>query len=81
MTEKALDNFEKILDLPVDPDPDGAHVLRAKTTAGTTVLNIQSKVDESRLRRAQFDRLPDLIRLVNETAARLPHPIIDVTPS
>lgn len=72
IADKALDNSERILDLPVDPNEDYGHVLRAKTSVITTVLNTQAKVDETRLRRQSMDRLPGLLKLVNATAARLP---------
>ena len=72
MTTKALDNSEKILDLPVDPNEEHGHVLKAKTSIVTTVLNTQVKVDETRLRRAQVDRLPALLKLVNEFAKKVP---------
>ena len=57
-------------------------VLRAKTSVITSVLATQTKVDETRLRRQQFDRLPELLKLVNETQARLPvvpsGPVVDL---
>jgi hypothetical protein len=40
------------------------------------VLNTQAKVDETRLRRQTLDRLPALLKLVEETAAKLP-PVIE----
>lgn len=79
VTDKALDNAEQILDLPVDANEEFGHVLRAKTSVVTTVLNTQVKVDERRLRRQQLDRLPALIEEVNRIAAGLPL-MIDVTP-
>lgn len=79
MTRRALENAEDILDLDVDPDEELGHVLRAKTSVITTVLSTQTKVDETRLRKQHFDRLPELLRLVNETAQRLPAPrVIDL---
>ena len=53
-------------------------MLRAKTSVITTVLNTQAKVDETRLRRQTLDRLPALLKLVNETQSRLPSPILDL---
>ena len=81
MTHKALENAEDILELAVDPDEELGDVLRAKTSVITTVLNTQAKVDETRLRRQSLDRLPALLKLVNETAKRLPGPVtIDLQP-
>jgi hypothetical protein len=74
VTHKALENAEQILDLDVDPDEEFGHVLRSKTSVITSVLNTQTKVDETRLRRQSLDRLPALLRLVNETAKMLPAP-------
>jgi hypothetical protein len=47
-------------------------VIRAKTSVITTVLATQAKVDETKLRRQTLDRLPALLKLVNDTQARLP---------
>ena len=53
---------------------DGAFdaVLRAKTSVIKTVLGTQAKVDETRLRRQQFDRMPQLLKMVEEAAKKLP---------
>lgn len=73
MTQKALDRAEDILDVAVDiTDEDQAAATRAQTSVISTVLSTQAKVDENRLRRQSIDRLPALLKLVNETAARLP---------
>jgi hypothetical protein len=57
-------------------------LMRAHTTLVNTFMSTQAKVDETRLRRQQFDRLPELLRLVNETQARLPvvpsGPVVDL---
>ena len=68
-----------MLDLELNPGDAGADgafgpTIRAKTSVIATVLATQAKVDETRLRRQTLDRLPALLRLVNETAARLPSP-------
>lgn len=47
-------------------------MLRAQTSVITSVLNTQTKVDETRLRAKNADRLPELLALINETAKRLP---------
>lgn len=54
---------------------DTAHLVRAKTSVITTVLATQAKVDETRLKRQSLDRLPALLKLVKETAKRLPEPL------
>jgi hypothetical protein len=72
VTGKALENAEGILDLALDTDPEAGHVMRAKTSVITSVLNTQAKVDETRLRRQSMDRLPALLKMVNEVAAKLP---------
>jgi len=46
--------------------------VRAQTSVISTVLSTQAKVDENRLRRQSIDRLPALLKLVNDTAAKLP---------
>lgn len=70
-----------VLDEPLDRNDvfTFGPVLRAKTSVITTVLATQTKVDETRLRRQALDRLPSLLKLVNETQARLPS-LVDVSP-
>lgn len=58
-------------ELPADIDYFGP-MLRAKTSVITAVLNTQVRVDETAMRRAQFDRLPALLKLVNDVAKSLP---------
>ena len=74
MTQKALNTAEDILDEPLDNADEETFgpVLRAKTSVITSVLTTQAKVDETRLRRQSLDRLPALLKLVEETAKRLP---------
>lgn len=61
----------------MDPvNEDHAPLLRAKTSVISTVLATQAKVDETRLRRQSLDRLPALLKLVEETARRLPEPVV-----
>lgn len=78
MTHKALDNAEMILDEDIDvreePEQFGP-LLRAKTSVLNSILATQTKVDETRLRRQTLDRLPALLKLINETEASLPAPI------
>jgi hypothetical protein len=47
-------------------------VLRAQTAAANTALSTQAKVDESALRKQEYDRMPELLRLAAEVRARLP---------
>jgi hypothetical protein len=49
-------------------------VLRAKNAVITTALSTQAKVDETRLRRATIDRLPEILKLVSRVESRLPPP-------
>ena len=77
MTHRALEVSEEILAEPVDwKDPEHSSLVRAKTSVITTALSTQSKVDETRLRRQMVDRLPALLKLVEETAKRLPPPLV-----
>lgn len=70
---KAVNKLDEIMALPLDPeDPHFGGVLRAQVGAANTALTTQVKVDETALRRQALDRLPALLKLVNETAARLP---------
>ena len=89
MTGKALAKADEILedDWRDTNDPDMAGpLLRAQTSVITTVLSTQAKVDEHRLRRVQADRLPDLLKLVDQIASRIPAPeplkipTIDIVP-
>lgn len=88
MTTRALAKADEILELDLDPGDSGPEgtfgpTLRAQTSTLATILATQTKVDEHRLRRQQTDRLPELLRMVNEVAARIPRievqaPAIDV---
>lgn len=89
MTGKALAKAEEILELdtePADCGPDGSYgpTVRAQTSVISTVLSTQAKVDENKLRRQAQDRLPSLLKTINEIAARLPAtrpaPTIDLVP-
>ena len=75
MTDKALANAEQILDVELTQDDEGdfpVGILRAKTSVITTVLNTQAKVDETRLRKVQMDRFPELLKMLDEVKKRLP---------
>lgn len=52
------------------------HIVKAKTSIVGVILNTQAKVDETKLRRQSMDRLPGLMKLIEETARRLPAPVV-----
>jgi hypothetical protein len=56
----------------MDAELVNANVLRAKNSVITTALATQAKVDETRLRRAAVDRMPQILRLVAEVQRKLP---------
>lgn len=76
LTHRAIDEAQDILSIPNDVGPDdvNANVLRAKNSVITAALSTQSKVDETRLRRATVDRLPEILKLVAQVEKRLPPP-------
>jgi hypothetical protein len=51
-----------------------ANVLRAKNSVITTALSTQAKVDETRLRRATIDRMPQILKMIAEVQKKLPPP-------
>jgi hypothetical protein len=75
VSSKAVDKLEEIMGLPLNKDdPRFAGVLRAQTSAANTALTVQAKVDETALRRQAVDRLPELLRLMEQVRAELPPP-------
>ena len=70
LTDLALRNLEEILQPMVDLD-DSKQV-SAKLVATGQVLNVQSKVDDTRLKRKQQDLLPKLLEILNREAKKLP---------
>jgi hypothetical protein len=64
-----------------DPETTNSTVMRAKTAVIATALSTQAKVDENRLRKAREDRLPELLKMVEELRKTLPKrrlpPLID----
>ena len=71
---KSLDKAHQILDIPLDPER--AHYpaeLRAQTALINTTLITQVRVDESGLRQQPVDRLPEIIKLIQEEQKRAPH--------
>jgi hypothetical protein len=72
---KAVDKLEEIMAIPLDPaQSQFPSLLRAQTAAANTALTVQSRVDETSLRRASVDRLPELLKLVEEVRKTLPRP-------
>jgi hypothetical protein len=73
VSDQALDKLAEIMSLPlVDGDPAFASLLRSQTTAAGVALNTQVRVDEVALRKQEYDRMPELLRLAAEVRARLP---------
>ena len=73
ISSKAVEKLDEIMGLPLDPDhPAFGPVLRAQTAAANTALSTQAKVDESALRKQEYDRMPELLRLAAEVRAKLP---------
>lgn len=60
-------------------DDEFGHILKAKTSIIGTILTTQARVDETRLKRAAIDRIPQLLELVRDVQRGLPAPgTIDV---
>jgi hypothetical protein len=76
LTHRALQEAHTILDIPNNAAEDDVNgtVLRSKNAVITTALTTQAKVDENRLRRATVDRMPEILRLVEQVSKRLPPP-------
>lgn len=69
LTGLAMSKLREILEEPLDPD--SARLMQAQLSAANTVVNLQVKVDEGRLRRKKTDILPKLIELLNNEEAKL----------
>lgn len=69
-----MDAAADLLALPIYGGEEdlSATVVRAKTSILKTVMATQAKVDETRLRRASVDRLPELLKLADQVRAKLP---------
>lgn len=75
ITDKALDFMEEMLDSPTDwAEPK---MVNAKITVAQAVINTQTKVDETRLRRRQTDILPKLLEIMSREEKRLPGRVIE----
>jgi hypothetical protein len=68
-TPIALRRLVQILD--TDFDPDDLNKMRAQISAATTILNLQVKVDEGRLKRRKVDILPKLLEMMAAEEGRL----------
>jgi len=77
LTDKAFDNIEEILDMPFDGENKSATV---KLAAAQAVLNVQVKVDETRLRKRQTDLLPKLLAVIERERLKLPKVIEHIAP-
>ncbi len=62
LTTKALKKLDEILSEPTDFD--SIRMVNAQITAAGQILNTQSKVDDSRLRRRKLDTLPKLLEII-----------------
>ena len=73
LTLLALAKAREILELPLSPDDmEFATVLRAQASQVQTVLSIQTRVDEGRLRAKNADAMPKLLEILQEERKKLP---------
>ena len=71
VTAKSLSKADEILDIPLDPERRHYQAeLRARASIINTTLNTQARVGEATLHQEVFDRLPEIIRLIQEEEAR-----------
>jgi hypothetical protein len=72
-TDQAIDKIAEIMRLPLDPRAASfAALLRSQGSVATQTLNAQIRVDETKLRYAQPDRMAEILRKVAEVEAKLP---------
>jgi hypothetical protein len=62
MSHKALDKIDQILDLPIDPKE--RILLSEIRKAAEVTLNIQLKVDETKLRQKNVSVLEELLTMI-----------------
>jgi hypothetical protein len=68
---KSLEKAHEILDIPLDPERIHYPAeLRAQTALINTTLITQARVDETGLRQQPVDRLPEIIKLIQEEERR-----------
>jgi len=75
ITDKALDLLEQVIGEA--PQWDDPKLLNAQITASQSIINTQTKVDETRLRRRQTDILPKLLEIMSREEKRLPGRVIE----
>jgi hypothetical protein len=72
LTNKALDTFDRVLDMPAD---EAMKIVRLQLEAAISVTNTQIKVDDAELRAKQRENWLELLRAKMEAArAELPAP-------
>ena len=54
-------------------------IVRAKCAVIGHIVNAQMRVDEERFRESRFNRLPELIKLIQSEEPRLPKLLVDAT--
>ena len=81
VTAKGLSKADEILDIPLDPERRHYQAeLRALVSTINTTLNTQARVGEAALHQEVFDRLPEIIRLIQEEEARLKRSEVEPSP-
>src|SRR5262245_44050260 len=81
VTAKSLTKADEILDTPLDPERRHYQAeLRALVSIINTTLNTQARVGEAALHQEVFDRLPEIIRLIQEEEARLKRGEVELPP-
>jgi hypothetical protein len=72
VTMKSLSKADEILDIPLDPERRHYQAeLRARASIINTTLNTQARVGEAALHKEVVDRLPEIIKLIQEEEAKL----------
>lgn len=74
LTPIALKKLREILEEPTDFDQ--VRMVQAQLSAATTVVNLQVKVDEGRLRRRKVDILPKLLDMIANEENRMSQRVI-----
>jgi hypothetical protein len=72
VSAKSLSKADEILDIPLDPERRHYQAeLRARASIINTTLNTQARVGEAALHKEVVDRLPEIIKLIQEEEAKL----------
>lgn len=69
LTQKALEFYDELLSEPMSTDD--MKLLSAQADAARTILTTQLRVDDSRLKKRDGDRLGELLRRMDEEDVRL----------